>query len=60
MFAAALVQEEPGLLQIFRIARHAIQLHERELDFLMAGHIPAPVRPEDAADQIGALDGDVE
>jgi len=68
-FAAPLVQEELGLVEVFFVTGDAIelaesdldfQLAESDLDFLVARRVGAVVCVERAADQVGVFRGDVE
>ena len=55
-----MIQAELRLVEVFPIAGRSVQLHERQLDLLVAWGVMAPVGTEHLADQIGAHDRDVQ
>jgi len=57
---AADVEEEPRELEVLVAAGDVGELDQRQLDFLVSGHVVAFLGPEDAGDVVGELDRDVQ
>ncbi len=57
---AALIQKELGKLEIFLLTGYMVQLHQANLDFLMAGDIALFIGAEDPVDQIGVFQGHIQ
>ena len=53
---AALVEKELRQLQVAAFAGRAIQLHQADLDLLVARHVANPAGPEHAVDQLRVAD----
>ena len=60
MIVPALVQEEPGQVEILPVAGDSVKLAEPDLDLLVSGKGAPLPRPEGANEQVGIFEGNVE
>ncbi len=57
---SALIEKEPGKVEVFAVAGRAAELHQTDLDLLVARNIAALAGAEHGGQKIGILDRNID